>query len=372
VESLETAMGNETSLALLRFNSASPDDVATLTYTRGAAGRDNGVKNTHQNWLAGAAFTVEYLGLTKQDILVLPLPLHQSLALRQMLAYVRAGARILLAPTLDQAVKFMKDQRPTALALQPGQVQPLLEKFSPAFQKLAASLRYVKIGSGPLEARKLDSLRRLLPRTLILLSRNPTEAQSGFLKARPGGSPNGSCPPAPALALRIADEHRVQAPPGQSDRIFLTGPGMSNAFWGQSDHEMAMLIMDGYCSGGRAIAGKPGRVTLLGHGQEMLRIRGRIVNPAEIEAVLRRHVGVAECAVTGLLDAAGGFETAIHAFVAPTAKGALLTEQDLKLYCRAHLQPYKVPARIHFQASLPNLRKAGSCAKLPKRRPRAR
>jgi acyl-coenzyme A synthetase/AMP-(fatty) acid ligase len=289
-----------------------------------------------------------------------------------MLAYVRAGARIILASTLDQAVKLMKDQRPTALALQPAQIKSLLEKCSPAFQKLAGSLRYVKIGAGPLEPGKLDSLRRLLPRTLILLSRNPTEAQSGFLKTRPTGSLNELCPEAPALALRIADEHQRQAPPGQSDRILLTGPGMRNGSWGQSEHEMALLIMDGYFSGDRAVAGKPGGVTLLGRTQEMLNIRGRKVNPAEIEAVLRRHDGVAECAVTGLLDAAGGFETAIHAFVAPSAKGAMLTEQDLKVFCRAYLQPYKVPARIHFQASLPNLRKAGSCPKLPKRRPGTR
>ncbi|HXR07942.1 MAG TPA: AMP-binding protein, partial [Candidatus Acidoferrum sp.] len=67
VESLDTALENDTSPALLRFNSASPEDIATITYPGGAAGRGKGVMNTHANWLAGAAFTREYLGLTKQD-----------------------------------------------------------------------------------------------------------------------------------------------------------------------------------------------------------------------------------------------------------------------------------------------------------------
>jgi excisionase family DNA binding protein len=97
VESLDTALENENSPALLRFNSSSPDDTATITYPGGSAGRGQGVMNTHENWLAGAAFTGDCHGLTRQDALLLLLPLHQSLALRQLLAFVMAGARIILA-----------------------------------------------------------------------------------------------------------------------------------------------------------------------------------------------------------------------------------------------------------------------------------
>jgi long-chain acyl-CoA synthetase len=353
VESLDTALENRTSPVLLRFNSSSPDDLATLTYIGSGAGRARAVMNTHENWLAGAAFTVEYLGLTRRDILVLPMPLHQSLALRQMLAYVRAGARVLLASDLGQALKLMTDQRATALALRSGQVKRLLEKFSPALQKLAGSLRYVEIGSEPLEERHLEALRRLLPRTLIHLSYNLTEAQPGFLKAGPKGALNGGCRVASSLALHIVDEHRREVRPGQSGRILLKGPGLMKGFWGQSEHEMAMLKIHGYCSGDRAMSEPRGGVTPLERAEETLMIRGHKVNPAEVEAVLRRHAGVADCAVAGLLDGAGGFGTVLHAFVVRTARGALLTERELKEHCRAFLQSYKVPARIHFRSLLP-------------------
>jgi acyl-CoA synthetase (AMP-forming)/AMP-acid ligase II len=309
--------------------------------------------NTHANWLAGAAFTREYLGLTKQDVLVLPLPLQQSLAMRQMLAYVMAGARIILAPDLGQAVKLMKDQRPSALALRPGEVKLLVERYSPALQKLAGSLRYVEIGCAPPEEDRVESLRRLLPETPIHLSCNLTEAQAVYLGAGAGGSLNRIRRLAPTLALSIVDEQRQEARPGQSGMILLKGAGLMKGFWGQSDDEMALLKTEGYCSGDRARAERSGEVTLLGRTEETLHIRGHEVNPAEVEAVLRRHVMVAECAVTGMLDAAGGFEPKLHAFVAPTAKGALVTERDLKAFCRAFLPSYKVPARIHFQASLP-------------------
>jgi long-chain acyl-CoA synthetase len=353
VDSLDTALESKTSPVLLRFNSASPDDVATLTYNSGSdAGRCRGVINTHKNWLSGVAFSVEYLGLTKDDLLLLPLPLHLSLALRQLLAAVWVGARIVLASDLDAAVKTMKRQLPTAMTLLPAQVAPLLEKYSSWLPKLAASLRFVQIASGPVEDKTIASLQHLLPRTLIHRSVNLTEAHSGFLGSGPNGSPTGPCRTASTLALRIVDDRGRQLPPGQSGHILLKGPGLMKGFWGQSDHEMKVLNLRGYCSGRMAVADRDGAMRLLEQTGETFEIAGRKVNPAEIEAVLRRHSGVAECAVTGLLQANGKFETVLHAFVAPSARGVLLTERDLKTYCRAFLQPHKVPARIHFHRSL--------------------
>jgi acyl-coenzyme A synthetase/AMP-(fatty) acid ligase len=247
----------------------------------------------------------------------------------------------------------MKDQRPSALALRSDGAKRLLEKSSPALQELAGSLRYVEIGAAPLEEGKFDSLRRLLPNTLIHLSCNLTEAQAAFLQTGADGSLNRISRLPPTLALRIAGEQGRELPPGRPGRILLQGPGLMQGFWGQSEHEMAMLKKDGYCSGDRAMTDQRGEVTLLGRGEETLNIRGQKINPAEVEAVLRRHTGVAECAVLGLLDAAGGFATKQHAFVVPTAKGALLTERDLKAYCRAFLPSAKVPARIHVQPALP-------------------
>ncbi len=353
VESLNAALQNKGSPTLLRFNSSSPDDIATITYRGGAAGCAEGVLNTHENWLAGAAFSGEYHRLTKQDTILLPLPLHSSLGMRQMLAYVMAGARIILAADLNQAVNLTENQRPSALALRPEGVKLLLGKFAPALQKLAESLRYAEIGCAPLQAGELEPLCRRLPQTLINLNCNLTEAQAGFFRIGADGLLDGICRAAPTLTLRIVDEQRRQARPGQAGRILLKGPALMKGFWGQSEHQMSILKTDGYCTGDRAMAGQRGGVALLGRKPETLTIGGHKVNPAEVEAVLRRHLRVAECAVVGLMDAAGGFATKMHAFVAPTAKGALLTERELKAYCRTFLPSYKVPARLHFQPSLP-------------------
>lgn len=94
-----------------------------------------------------------------------------------------------------------------------------------------------------------------------------------------------------------------------------------------------------------------GETTLLGRAEEPLLLRERQDDSAGAEAVLRQHIRVAECAVVGLLEEEGALK--LHAFVVPTAKGALLTEAELKTYCRAFVESRQVPARIHFQTSLP-------------------
>ena len=181
VGSLDAALENKTSPTLLRFNSSSPDDIATITYPGGAAQGAKGVMNTHENWLTGAAFTGEYHSLTKQDLLLLPLPLHQSLGLRQLLAYVMAGARIILASDL------------TCGEVQQGRASDRAGPPARRSETAAGKIRARPAKTGRIVAvcrdwfhaaseGKFESLRRLLPQAFITVSCNLTEAQAGFLK----------------------------------------------------------------------------------------------------------------------------------------------------------------------------------------------
>ena len=72
--------------------------------------------------------------------------------------------------------------------------------------------------------------------------------------------------------------------------------------------------------------------------------------PREIEEVLATHPAVMEVGVAGVPDAAKG-EVA-HAWVVLKA-GQNATEEELRMYCRDRLAPYKVPARVEFRTELP-------------------
>jgi O-succinylbenzoic acid--CoA ligase len=74
---------------------------------------------------------------------------------------------------------------------------------------------------------------------------------------------------------------------------------------------------------------------------------GENVAPAEVEAVLEEHPGVAEAAVVGRADPQWG-EAIVAIVVAVT--GAHLDEEALRTHCAARLAAYKVPKRVVLTA----------------------
>jgi len=91
----------------------------------------------------------------------------------------------------------------------------------------------------------------------------------------------------------------------------------------------------------------------------MLKIGGHRVSAAEIEGRLTGHPDVLEAAVVGEAEPVDG-EAAV-AFVVKRAD-SMLSENDLRHYCRQHLPPFMVPKTVRFIEALPRTR-VGKVAK---------
>jgi long-chain acyl-CoA synthetase len=84
--------------------------------------------------------------------------------------------------------------------------------------------------------------------------------------------------------------------------------------------------------------------------KDLIKTSGYQVWPREIEETLASHPAVAEVGVAGVPDAVKGEVVRAWVVLRP---GQSVTEADLRAYCREHLAPYKVPARVDFRAELP-------------------
>jgi fatty-acyl-CoA synthase len=92
-----------------------------------------------------------------------------------------------------------------------------------------------------------------------------------------------------------------------------------------------------------------GYVRVEGRLKDMIKRGGENVAPAEVEACLAEHPGVAEAAVVGLPDARWG--EVVVAYVRPAA-GA--PEVDaLVAHCRERLASFKLPRRWAFVQEMP-------------------
>ena len=90
-----------------------------------------------------------------------------------------------------------------------------------------------------------------------------------------------------------------------------------------------------------------------GRGDDMLRVSGQWVAPAEVEGRLAEHPLVLEAAVAGIKSAGGLTEPNAWVVLRDGALATPALEQELDAWLRARLAHYKVPRHVEFVTELP-------------------
>jgi long-chain acyl-CoA synthetase len=351
VESLDAILEAEEERDISLPARGSPDDIVSITYTSGSTGVPKGAMHSHESWLAAADFTRDFLGLSQYDAVVIPLPLHHGLAFRHMLAYMLANATIVIAADIYQALKALRERRPTALLLVPAACHIALDHFASVLREATSHLRYVEIGSAATNPERLRQLRDLLPRTAIHVPYGLTEARVAYLKAGRDGRCNRIGCTSPGLSVEVVHQDGSRVAPGETGEILIRGRGLMAGYWAEG-RPGNPLLEQGFRTGDMGRLDHDGEIELLGRLDEVLKVGGRKVDPAEVELVLNRHPAVQEAAVVGEPDPSHILENELHAFVVPR-QDATLRPADLVAHCRRQLESYKIPVQIHIRTSLP-------------------
>ncbi len=162
--------------------------------------------------------------------------------------------------------------------------------------------------------------------------------------------PGTSGVPVPGYDVRVVDEAGEEQPAGEPGQLLVRGDSAATGYWcrGNTTRETFdghwMRTRDLYC------IDNEGFYTYLGRADDMLRVGGEWVSPAEVEAVLIEHPEVLEAAVVGERDA--------HSIVRPVAyviptEGVGPDPEALTALCRERLAGYKRPRRFEIVSELP-------------------
>lgn len=351
VDSLETVFSTGDETGALP-SGALPDDVATITFTSGSTGMPKGVMHTHESILACASFTLNFLGLSKHDVMMVPLPLHHILAFRRFLTCFLGRCTVAIAPDIYVALRQFSMLRITGLVLVPAACNLLIDSFASILQDHGSSIRYIEIGSEPMSPERLKALQALLPSAKIHLTYGLTEGRVGYLTPGPKGVFDRLATSNDGLEITVVDSQGQPVARGETGEIVLKGSGLLKGYWGDSPDALAGIKEHGFRTGDMGLLDENGEVQLMGRIDDILKVGGHKINPREVEAVLLRHSSVAEAVIVGLADPLKILEAKLHAFVVPR-EGTAALDAELIAHCRQHLEPYKVPAKIHFRTSLP-------------------
>lgn len=351
VESLAQAISTAQAATALPIG-AHADDLASITFTSGSTGVPKGVMHTHAGILACASYTLNFLQLSRSDVIVVPLPLHHILAFRRYLTAFLAQCSILIAPDIFVALAHFPKLRPTGLVMVPAACNMLIDNFAAFFRQNGGSLRYLEIGSEPMSPERLAALQDILPNTQILLTYGLTEGRVGYLKAGPNGVYNRVPSSNDGLDVHVIDNEGKRVGAGETGEILLNGSGLLKGYWGDAQEALDKIKNEGFRTGDMGLMEANGDVQLMGRIDDILKVGGHKINPREVEAVLQRHPAIAEAVLVGLADPRKIMEAKLHALIVLRTETAP-SDEELSAHCRKHLEPYKIPATFHVRTSFP-------------------
>jgi benzoate-CoA ligase len=179
-----------------------------------------------------------------------------------------------------------------------------------------------------------------------------TEVLHIYISNRPGHVvPGSSGMPVPGyrIELRRADGTVIEQV-GEPGMLYVAGESLCEGYWCRTAVNRAVFQGEWMRTGDQYVRNADGSYTCLGRADDVLKVGGIWVSPAEVESRLLEHPDVLEAAVIGVPDA-DGLDKPV-AFVVPRP-GAQLRSDEVITFCRAGLAAFKRPRAVLEVAELP-------------------
>ena len=157
----------------------------------------------------------------------------------------------------------------------------------------------------------------------------------------------GGVPVDPTMSFRIVDDQAdgsgaALAVAGQAGELQLRGSNVLACYLNNAPATAAAMTADGWFRTGDLARAEGSAFVYLSRMGDSLRLRGYLVNPAEIETVLMQHPAVAGAQVVGVRQPGSG-DLAV-AYVLAASED--FDEADVAAYCKSAMAAFKQPFRI--------------------------
>lgn len=309
-----------------------------IKLTSGSTGEPRGIAVAAEALAADDAQLAVAMGLAAADRFLAMVPLSHSYGFASLLLPALVRGSLLVVP------EDRSPLAPLAAARALGAtVFPTVPAWLGAWVRLSSapawppSLRLVVSAGAPLAAGTAHEfrLRCALP---VHVFYGASECGGIAYDAEGGAAERGTVgAPVPGVEVRLDPD---------AGRLEVRSPAVAETYLPESAPELAggrfrtadLALLEG------------GEVRLLGRADDLAIVRGKNVNPREVEAVLRALPGVDDAFVIGV-EGPDGPRSLLRAVVACHAGG--IDYQRVVLWCRERLAEHKVPRGVVVVAELP-------------------
>jgi len=330
------------------------EHVVVLPYSSGTTGLPKGVMLTHRNLVVNIDQSGAAVDIRPGEWTVAFLPFFHIYGQTVLMnVYLARGANVVTMPRFDLEtfLRLCDEYRtPRVWAVPPVAIalakHPLVGQFD------LSAVRSIFSAAAPADASLTDAVGQRLG-AVCIQAYGMTEL-SPISHVTPENAPR---PGAVGVSVsntwsRIVDpETGKDAAPGEEGELWVRGPQVMKGYLNNPEATQKTITPDGWLrTGDLAMIDADGYVHIRDRVKELIKYKGFQVAPAEVEAALLTHPGVADAAVIGRPDEEAG-EIPV-AFVV-RGPGTEVTEDEVKAHLSGCLAPYKRPESVRFVDSVP-------------------
>jgi acyl-CoA synthetase (AMP-forming)/AMP-acid ligase II len=337
-----------------------PHDACLQLYTSGTTGKPKGVLTSQYALGAHRAVEIASPGFDDwgdDETLLSPMPNFHVGGMSWVLCGLARGQTVVItaetAPPalLELSVRYAI----TRIFIVPTVLRALLEEMNRRDIRLPR-LRGIHYGAMSMDAALLEqSVDKIGCRFLQYYGMTEATGTITLLQprhhdlARPHLLRSVGQPlPGFTIEIRGPDQHLLAI--NQPGEIWVRGPGVMLGYWNLPG-ATAEVLQDGwYRTGDGGMLDAEGFLFITDRIKDMISSGGENVYPAEVEAALRQHPSVLDCAVFGLPHPQWGEAVTAAVELRP---GQAATQEALVAFARTLLAGYKVPRRIEIGVVLP-------------------
>jgi long-chain acyl-CoA synthetase len=337
-----------------------PNDLAALIYTSGSTGFPKGVMMTHQSMVFTSWSLIQYLRLTKEERIMLVLPLAFDYGLYQLFMAVTAGGTLIIEHSFvfpTTVYKQIEKWKPTVFPGVPTIFAMMIEsnkKTGIAF----SGIQKITNTAAALTPEMIPDLKKVFPDALIFKMYGLTECKRVcYLEPELIDEKTASVGKAiPGTEVFLLDTDGNEVSGNGPGILHVRGPHVMAGYW-KNEKLTEDMLRPGRIPGERILCthdlfrmDEEGFLYFLGRTDDIIKTRGEKVSPLEIENVICKTEGVREAAVIGYPHEIMGEGIAAYVTTYNNTKPDIKTIQN---ECAKKLEIFMIPQQVIFIDEMP-------------------
>lgn len=340
-------LARESFNAEARFEFPEASDLCDILFTTGTTGKPKGVMLSHRAVLATAENVVYSTELPKNNVYLIPAPMNHAGGIRNVYICMLTGTTAVLLDGFTNVklfFEYIRNYHVTSLYMPPSAIRMMLMLAPKELAKCADQIQYIFTASAHYPEADKEKMSEIFAASRLYNDYGCSEAGRSCLfdYAKERGKVN--CVGKPTYNAKILivgdDQKEIQSSKDNPGLIAITGSNVMSGYFNDPDLTQETMRNGIVYTNDIGYIDENGYLYVIGRRGDVINIGGLKIAPAEVESVVLRFPGIAECVCYAVEDKRGNINVKLN-YV--EVDGMQVDVSELRKYIAQKLEAFKVP-----------------------------